>query len=104
MELKEFIDRCVDKGYEWLEGKHEGKDGYFIRSKRFETKVHLTNEAIAKNEWTTLNRGIVQGKDVYHMTRIVGYYSKVHNWNSSKLGELADRHAGDYNIKGGPIR
>ena len=30
--------------------------------------------------------------DVYGMTRIVGYYSHVNNWNRSKLGELRDRH------------
>ncbi len=28
---------------------------------------------------------------VYGITRIVGYYSKVQNWNRSKLGELMDR-------------
>lgn len=32
------------------------------------------------------------------VTRIVGYYSKVHNWNKSKIGELQDRHKGDYAV------
>lgn len=32
------------------------------------------------------------------VTRIVGYYSKVHNWNKSKLGELQDRHKGNYGV------
>lgn len=31
--------------------------------------------------------------DVYGMTRIVGYYSHINNWNKSKLGELADRRS-----------
>jgi hypothetical protein len=99
MEIKDFIDRCVDSGYEWAEGEYNGKQGYFIRSERFDTKAHFTNEAIQGNDWTKLNRGIVQGKDVYHITRIVGYYSKVHNWNKSKLGELEDRHQGNYAVK-----
>ena len=30
--------------------------------------------------------------DIYGMTRIVGYYSRISNWNKSKLGELTDRH------------
>lgn len=34
--------------------------------------------------------------DVYGLTRIVGYYSRVTNWNKSKQGELKDRHAGNY--------
>ncbi|MFH1867939.1 MAG: anaerobic ribonucleoside-triphosphate reductase [Candidatus Omnitrophota bacterium] len=36
--------------------------------------------------------------DVYGITRVVGYYSRVQNWNKSKLGELADRrrHSENY--------
>ncbi|MFH1775972.1 MAG: anaerobic ribonucleoside-triphosphate reductase [Candidatus Omnitrophota bacterium] len=34
--------------------------------------------------------------NVYGITRIVGYFSRVNNWNSSKLGELDDRHKGNY--------
>lgn len=36
--------------------------------------------------------------DVYGVTRIVGYYSKITNWNKNKIGELKDRHSGNYNI------
>lgn len=32
------------------------------------------------------------------VTRIVGYYSRVNNWNKSKIGELHDRHRGDYSV------
>ncbi len=39
--------------------------------------------------------------DVYSVTRIVGYFSRVNNWNPSKLAELADRQAGNYAVKGG---
>ncbi|MBU0650545.1 anaerobic ribonucleoside-triphosphate reductase [bacterium] len=42
------------------------------------------------------NCGHCQSEDVYGMTRIVGYFSQVHNWNISKKGELKDRHKGDY--------
>jgi ribonucleoside-triphosphate reductase len=30
------------------------------------------------------------------VTRIVGYYSRVNNWNKSKIGELRDRQKGQY--------
>jgi hypothetical protein len=30
------------------------------------------------------------------VTRIVGYYSRTHNWNKSKIGELRDRQKGQY--------
>jgi ribonucleoside-triphosphate reductase len=39
-------------------------------------------------------------KDVDAITRIVGYFSRVANWNKSKLGELKDRHRGNYSVAG----
>ncbi len=33
------------------------------------------------------------------VTRIVGYYSRVSNWNKSKIGELHDRHMGRYSVR-----
>ena len=32
------------------------------------------------------------------ITRIVGYYSRVNNWNKSKVGELRDRTSGNYGL------
>jgi len=37
---------------------------------------------------------------VYGITRIVGYFSRIPNWNKSKLGELKDRHRGNYSLRG----
>jgi hypothetical protein len=34
------------------------------------------------------------------VTRIVGYYSRVSNWNASKIGELRDRQNGNYGTPG----
>jgi ribonucleoside-triphosphate reductase len=39
-----------------------------------------------------------QSTDTYGVTRIVGYYSRINNWNKSKLGELRDRHRGNYSV------
>ncbi len=36
--------------------------------------------------------------DVYGMTRVVGYFSRIHNWNKSKIGELNDRRRGNYSV------
>ena len=40
-----------------------------------------------------------QSENVYGITRIVGYFSRISNWNKSKLGELKDRHRGNYSLK-----
>lgn len=36
--------------------------------------------------------------NVYGVSRIVGYFSRINNWNKSKIGELADRHKGNYRV------
>ncbi len=50
---------------------------------RMEVGLHDTCQACASTE-------------VYGLTRIVGYFSRISNWNKSKIGELRDRHAGRY--------
>ena len=42
--------------------------------------------------------GHCHSEDVYGMTRVVGYFSRVHNWNRSKIGELKDRRRGNYSV------
>ncbi|MCF6157194.1 MAG: anaerobic ribonucleoside-triphosphate reductase [wastewater metagenome] len=37
-------------------------------------------------------------RNVYGVSRIVGYFSRINNWNKSKIGELADRHKGNYTV------
>ncbi len=39
-----------------------------------------------------------ESANVYGVTRIVGYFSRISNWNKSKIGELADRHRGRYTV------
>jgi len=99
MKVSDFINRSVEQGYEWSEGEHEGKPGYFVGSKKFNTAAHFTVEAIENNDWPILDKQVVQGKNIHHITRIVGYYSRIENWNKSKLGELHGRHEGNYKIE-----
>ena len=65
-------------------------------------EVKLPAEAIAKSEWDTLHDVMIGKREpavLQHMTRVVGYYSKIENWNPSKIGELEDRQKGDYELK-----
>ncbi|HPJ72694.1 MAG TPA: anaerobic ribonucleoside-triphosphate reductase, partial [bacterium] len=38
-------------------------------------------------------------ENVYGLSRVVGYFSRIDNWNRSKKGELSDRHAGNYAVE-----
>lgn len=37
-------------------------------------------------------------KNVYGISRVVGYFSKIDNWNSSKKMEFRHRQKGNYRI------
>ena len=101
MELEKFFDTVE---------QHSRLAGYSIdlqsKEGRIAVEDRLTGlvtvlpaEAVEKAEWSLLE-DILLGKRepevLYHMTRVVGYYSRVENWNKSKVGELKDRHRGNY--------
>jgi len=37
-------------------------------------------------------------EDVWGMSRVVGYFSRISNWNPAKHGEFADRQKGNYDL------
>lgn len=66
---------------------HVKKLAYLVSVKSMlEGDTNVIIEAIESGEFNK----------VYGVTRIVGYYSRTSNWNKSKLGELKDRHRGNY--------
>ena len=36
--------------------------------------------------------------NVYGVSRVVGYFSRIDNWNGGKRAELKDRRKGDYSV------
>jgi len=94
MKKEDFVAKIVDLGYEWAEYEHEGAPGIAIR--KDENKIFISDDGIKTQKWEKIKKGI---PDLIYMSRIVGYYSRINNWNKSKLGELKDRHAGNYVVK-----
>lgn len=76
--------------------------GLVIKHEPTNVEVKLPIEAVKKAEWETLYDVMIGKREpavLQHMTRVVGYYSKIENWNPSKIGELHDRQKGDYQLK-----
>lgn len=72
---------------------HEGTvTGYIVEDTKFDTLYHMTPEAFAALDVNTLNAVTAAGRDVDHVTRVTGYFSKVSGWNKGKAQELKDRH------------
>lgn len=67
-------------------------------------QITISPEFTICNRCRKVSRGLqdscnnCHSDDVYGVTRIVGYYSKIKNWNKNKIGELKDRKSGNYTI------
>lgn len=40
-----------------------------------------------------------QSTNIYGMSRVVGYYSIIENWNKGKIAEFVDRQNGNYGVE-----
>jgi len=81
----------------WLDSRDDwdyqvDDTGVLIRNARLETLTHCTFGAIERNTIDTLTAACAQGRDVDHITRVTGYFSRTSGWNRGKAGELKDRH------------
>lgn len=99
---KEFFDNVEGhKNLEWL-GVRElssGEDEALVCHKETGIKHAIVVRSILAHPWKDLEEVMTGKRDPHvmtHLTRIVGYYSRISNWNPSKLEELKDRHKGNY--------
>jgi len=78
-----------------------GTDCVYVECAATGCKTELPIAEIGKHRWEDLEAvflGKREANIMRHVTRIVGYYSELRNWNASKLAELDDRHAGQYGV------
>ncbi len=82
------LDRVGEKDEVFVLSDTTKKDGIYGRY--IEVGVEEILTAPLKDIWDVIanNRKKIVLEGV---TRIVGYYSRTHNWNKSKVGELHDR-------------
>ncbi len=94
MQLVDFFD-AVEADSD-IQGVGVDDDGVLVRLD--DVKYSIPFDVIERADWSSLAHAIRtgEGRLLHHMTRVVGYYSMVANWNKSKLGELKDRQVGDY--------
>jgi len=95
------------EGHEFLEidgdisGNTPQEHSLKIINHKLEAAFSVSLDAVIRQDLdhivTSLETGI--STRLHGVTRIVGYYSRVSNWNKSKIGELHDRHLGRYSVK-----
>ena len=100
-----FFDAVIEHAdLVWIgirEGSTPAEDEALVGHTPTGLKHAIAVAAIIEQPWEELE-GVLTGKRdarlMTHLSRIVGYYSRVRNWNSSKIAELHDRQAGNYGI------
>jgi hypothetical protein len=77
----------------------EGIEGHQTEVETAEIFAKCSTESRAQNfaDVVACEKNPIQ---LHGITRIVGYYSRVHNWNKSKVGELRERNQKHYALSG----
>ena len=89
-ELSTFLE--ANKNIEW---RTEDDGTIYLRHTVFDKgdeKVKIDPKALANITPEKLENVLINGRNVDHITRVTGYFSKVSGWNKGKTGELSDRH------------
>ena len=107
MELTQFYDKIEahpDLDGLGIEAECENQQpGVIIRQNKTSLMTRIPLAAIEAADWDVIEEVLIGKREpqvLQHMTRVVGYFSRVENWNKSKVGELKDRRKGDYSIAG----
>lgn len=77
-----------------IEWAHDDEGIIYLRHSHFDgpnDKLRIEPRALAELTPQKLEQVLVGGRNVDHITRITGYFSKVSGWNKGKKGELVDR-------------
>lgn len=103
MQVQEFIDRVNEAKELSIEEHAEEQKAMLVRNDRTGIGYTVLYEAVEKHDWETLAAVLFDKREplvLTHMTRIVGYFAQVENFNRSKIGELRARRKGNYTFEG----
>ncbi len=96
IEFAQAVRECGD-----LEIVRDNDHEYVIKCKTNGKCCSIRKQDVGELQWED-TYDVLRWKRPAHimlqMTRCVGYYSKLSNWNRSKLAELRDRHRGNYTV------
>lgn len=87
---------------EWLgvkESDSAAESKVFVSHRPSGARYAVALSTVLEGDWRELEAvltGRRQPSIMTHLSRVVGYFSQVKNWNRSKLAELRDRRKGSY--------
>ena len=90
------------RGVDLRQGDTPAEDTVVVEDIESSYKTTFAVPVILELPWEELRALATGEKDIaplYHVTRVCGYFSRVENFNPSKIGELKDRRKGNYAIE-----
>ncbi|HRR96377.1 MAG TPA: anaerobic ribonucleoside-triphosphate reductase [Candidatus Ratteibacteria bacterium] len=90
MDRNKFVEALKEQGY--IYEVEDTGNCVIVKNKHFGTITQISNEAIENNDLQSLVLLTHQGKNIEHITRVTGYFSKINSWNKGKIAELKDRY------------
>jgi len=103
MTFDELFDKIDGKEFEGLGLKVDlGEPMIVLRHMPTALITQVPVDCVKKMDWDQLHpvlTGQREPKVLEYTSRICGYYSRMSQWNQSKIGELKDRHKGNYAIQ-----
>ena len=93
MEKQEFL-KCLaenSREFSFRESTRDGEPGVAVANNLYRTSTFFADAAIGAGELSSLLAATHRGKNIEHITRVTGYFSKVKSWNKGKVAELLER-------------
>jgi len=99
MQLQDFYDNV--EAHDELRGIKITDEHVVVEHSKSGMVAQMSTEFVDKNEWDLIEDLLIgrrQPNSLQHITRVVGYFSRLANWNSSKIAEHRDRKKGNYGV------
>ncbi len=99
IEFREGLKKHPDLEYD---GCSEETEEAFVLDHKRKALVAIKIKSIAENTWEAIGPVLTGERPptvMIQLSRVVGYFARITNWNPSKREELHDRHKGDYEVK-----
>lgn len=96
--LTNFEDKISENPSLEIDSYNDQTDNFKILNHAREVAYEISLDDILKQDVNELVEALSTGisTKLFGVTRIVGYYSRMQNWNKSKISELEDRARGNY--------
>ncbi len=88
-ELGQFVEERP-----YVRWARDDQGNFYFRHEQYDgehEKLKVEPKALKELTAEKLDHLLVAGRNVEHITRVTGYFSRVEGWNKGKRGELTDR-------------